>query len=94
MYVHVHLNTPALAPVWTALPSDNVNEDKLASFVVKQPGSSFNSKMHLGHGGGWRLKTSASYGESQRAKRVRYRDGRQASGGKAGAAGLDWFANF
>lgn len=34
-----------------ALASDNVNEDKPVSFVVKQPGS-FNLKMHLGHGGG------------------------------------------
>lgn len=34
------------------MASDNVNEDKLVSFVVKQLGSSFNLKMHLDHGGG------------------------------------------
>lgn len=64
-----------------ALTSDNVNEDKPVSFVVKQPGS-FNLKMNLGRGGGRRLKPSPSYGASQRVRRVRHRDGRWAGEGK------------
>lgn len=72
------------------MASDNVNEDKPVSFVVQQPGS-FNLKMHLGHGGGRRLKPSPSCGASQRVKA----DRRWARERKVGAkAGLDWFDNL
>lgn len=75
----------------TALASDNVNEDKPVSFVVKQPGS-FNLKMHLGRGGGWRLKPSPSYGASQRVRWMRHWVGRWARERKVGTiAGLNWF---
>ena len=36
----------------SALAPHRANEDKPASFVAKQSGSSFNLKMHLGRGGG------------------------------------------
>lgn len=86
--------TPTLSAGRLAWASDNVNEDKPVPFVVKQPGS-FNLKMHLGRGGGWRLKPSPSYGASQRVRRMRHRDGRWAGGGKVGAvAGLDWLDNL
>ena len=86
--------TPTLSASRLAWASDNVNEDKPVPFVVKQPGS-FNLKMHLGRGGGWRLKPSPSYGASQRVRRMRHRDGRWAGEGKVGTiAGLDWLDNL
>lgn len=98
MYVHLkplYLRFDAnLERQLTALASDNVNEDKPVSFVVKQPGS-FNLKMHLGRGRGRRLKPSPSYGASQRVRWMRHRDGRWAGEWKVGAiAGLDWFGNL
>lgn len=92
---HPNLRFGANRQHWlTALASDNVNEDKPVSFVVKQPGSSFNLKMHLGHGGGRRLKPSPSYGASQRVRRVRCRDGRWDGERKVDAAvGLDLLSN-
>lgn len=83
--------TPTLSARSTALASDNVNEDKPVPFVVKQPGS-FNLKMHLGRGGGRRLKPPPSYGASQRVRRS---GASRAGEGKVGAiAGLDWFDNL
>lgn len=99
VYVHLkclYLHFDANLERWpTVLASDNVNEDKPVSFVVKQLGSSFNLKMHLDRGGGRRLKPSPSYGARQRARQVRHRDGHQAGEGKVGTiAGLDWLDNL
>lgn len=83
--------TPTLSTPATALASDNVNEDKPVSFVVKQLGS-FNLKMHLGRGGGQRLKPSPSHGASQLARLMGASWTRE---GKVGAtAGLDWFGDL
>lgn len=102
IYIYIYIITPpdlcfgANHHHWlTALASDNLNEDKPVPFVVKQPGSSFNLKMHLGHGRGRCLKPSPSYGASQRVRRVRCRDGRWAGERKVVAlVGLDLLSNL